>query len=45
MLKVSIIENYLHKNEILLSKNLSLLLLSAGLLTVPNCSYVGLEVD
>lgn len=31
MLKVSIIENYLHKNEILLSKNLSLLFVSAGL--------------
>lgn len=31
MLKVSIIENYLHKKEIPLSKNLNLQFLSVGL--------------
>lgn len=45
MLKVSIIANYLCKKEKLLSKNLSLLFLSVGLRPVPNCFYVGLEVD
>lgn len=45
MLKVSIIANYLHKKEKRLSKNLSLLFLSVGLQPVPNCFYVGLEVD
>lgn len=45
MLKVSIIANYLHKKEKRLSKNLSLLFLSVGLWPVPNCFYVGLEVD
>lgn len=45
MLKVSIIANYLHKKEKRLSKNLSLLFLSVGLRPVPNCFYVGLEVD
>lgn len=45
MLKVSVIANYLHKKEKVLSKNLSLLFLSVGLRPVPNYFNVALEVD